>query len=77
MADKWVVFTQVHCPWCDLAKKLLDEKGIPFAPYYVDLAPSFKGLMRDMGLDTVPQVYHNGMRVGGYEDLVRYLRRET
>jgi glutaredoxin 3 len=69
----WVVISRPKCPYCVLVKELLTSKGIEFTEF--DISKEF--VMRDFlvqsGLTTVPQVYRNGQRVGGYDDTKAYL----
>jgi glutaredoxin len=70
----WVVLTQNNCMFCSKAIRALNDAGVT-APHLIliDLAPEFKGFLREQGLLTVPQVYHQGARIGGFEDLEDYL----
>ena len=71
--DSFTVYTQPGCAFCDLAIALLEfeEKAINI----VDIKenPHALVMFQAFGLKTVPQVYHNGKHIGGYEDLVRYM----
>lgn len=70
---KWVVVGRPGCKWCNEVTYLLTEKGIPFV--YLNLLehPGLKNFIVACGLTTVPQVYVNGQRIGGYEDTKLYL----
>lgn len=72
--DGWVIVGKPNCPWCDKAKALLDAKGIGYD--YVDLSqrPDVKDWVLSVGIKTVPQVFHLGVRVGGYEQTEVYVR---
>lgn len=71
--NKWVIIGQSGCSYCQDARLLLTEKGIEYAYFSTTEAPILKKLLRDMGLTKVPQVFHNGMRIGGYNELRVYL----
>lgn len=69
MADI-IVFSKAQCPYCDRAKALLEQKGLPFEEVRVDLDP--QGLQRMQQLSqgrTFPQIIINGEAVGGFDDL--------
>lgn len=75
--EGWVIIgrTYPRCLWCERAKSLLDDCGFKYE--FIDLGGS-EDLFRFMvnqGLNTVPQIYHRGLRVGGYEDLGGYISR--
>jgi glutaredoxin 3 len=66
------IYTTATCGYCQMAKRLLSQKGIVAQEVDVGLDHS---LMRDMmqrtGRRTVPQIYIGEQHVGGYDDLVR------
>ena len=69
-----------YCHWCDKAKDLLDEKGIPYQSFEVGpqegIPNALRGLFRLAGLKTVPQIFDSSANhIGGYEDLVKHLER--
>lgn len=69
------IYGKSNCQWCDAAKLLLERKGFKYK--YGDIVND-ETERRDFIEDfpdarTVPQIVHNGRRVGGYEDLVKYL----
>lgn len=69
--SKWVIIGREKCKWCDEAKKLMSSHGIHYT--YLDIK-QFDGLLAFLtlsGLNTVPQVFYNGVNIGGYSDLKR------
>lgn len=70
---KWVVIGRPACPWCDQVRYLLTEKGIPFVYMNYEEYPHLKTFIIACGLTTVPQVYINGQRLGGFEHTKLYL----
>ena len=59
------------CHYCDLAKALLTNKGIPFN-YYDIKKPENKDkldFIKEQGFSTVPQIYKDDKHIGGYQDL--------
>lgn len=73
MTDKFVVIGSEKCGWCDKVKKLLDENGIEFQWFNISRDLTMYSFLKHSGLTTVPQVFLNGNRIGGYEDTLAYL----
>lgn len=64
------------CPYCDAAKSLLDDKGIPYEEIDVtDPALRVAMVERAHGRRTVPQIFIGDTHIGGYDDLSRLARR--
>lgn len=59
------------CPYCDRAEQLLKRKGVPqIDKVRVDLHPELRiEMMEKTGRRTVPQIFINGVHVGGFDDL--------
>ena len=59
------------CPYCVRAESLLKRKGIQeIEKIRIDLQPDSRiQMMEKTGRRTVPQIYINGVHVGGYDDL--------
>lgn len=70
----FVVIGKPDCPWCVKVSNLLYQAGLSYA--YVDLTnhPEERARLIEAGIQTVPQVYHKGNRVGGYEDTEKFLQ---
>ena len=67
------MYTRPTCFWCVRAKHLLESKGIS----YRDLDINNDNLRKELkikapGIKTIPQIFKDGKRIGGYEDLVEY-----
>lgn len=71
MAAKVEVYSSMWCPFCYRAKKLLSDKGVAFEEIDVDGDPKVRETMRERsgGRYTVPQIFINGVGVGGSDDL--------
>lgn len=69
----WVVITREQkCHFCEQTKLMLERLGI--TPTYLSTASEdIYQFLTANGLHTVPQVYLNGQRLGGYEDTKLYL----
>lgn len=72
-SDKWVIIGKPECPWCDKAKALLEAHDIKYIYKGVYSQPELHQFLLDCGLNTVPQVYINGQRLGGYTELSQYI----
>ena len=69
------VYTRPTCIWCIRAKELLNSKGIPFKNLDINDDELRKELkLKAPGIKTIPQIFKDGNRIGGYEDLVEYLK---
>jgi len=65
------IYTKTTCPACDLAKKILTEKGSTYTEFTMDDKPEeYKELKAKTGLQTVPQIFINGEFIGGCSDLM-------
>lgn len=65
------IYTTPTCPYCKSAKRLLSSKGVTFREIDVTSAPGLRDDMaaRANGRRTVPQIFINGLGVGGCDDL--------
>jgi glutaredoxin len=57
------------------AKDLANMKGIRVQ--YIDISKdveSRKYIVEEIGARTVPQIFHEGKHIGGYTELVEYLK---
>ena len=66
-----LVYSTRVCPYCVMAKRLLESKGVPFNEVRVDadVAQRDERLRRSGGRRTVPQVFVGDHHVGGFEEL--------
>lgn len=72
-APKVEIYSKDYCPYCVKAKNLLDVKGVDYALYDItrDTAKQQEMLDRAMGRRTVPQIFINGIGIGGFDELSR------
>jgi glutaredoxin 3 len=70
------IYTTPWCPYCNAAKSLLDEKGVPYEEVDV-LDDTLRVAMveRAHGRRTVPQIFIGDTHVGGYDDMAALDRR--
>lgn len=71
-----VVYSGSNCPWCDRAKALLDKEGIPYTVKQIGVDITKDEFFAAVpGARTVPQVFLDGVKVGGFEDLKKALSK--
>ena len=70
MADV-VLYTKSRCPHCAMAKGLLERKGASYREIDVEADAALRAEMIDRsgGRRTVPQIFIDGVHVGGSDDL--------
>ena len=66
-----VIYSSPFCGYCARAKKLLGSKGVSYQDIDVVAEPKRKPEMieRAGGRTTVPQIFIDGLHVGGCDDL--------
>lgn len=65
-----VVYLTAWCPYCMMARRLLDARQIPYASIDVDGNEQARAWLRQASKQTtVPQVFVRGTSVGGYTEL--------
>jgi glutaredoxin 3 len=62
-----------ECPYGLLAKRMLEDAGIPFEDRLLTSRDEVDTFESEQGVDTTPQVFIDGKRIGGSEDLAAYL----
>jgi len=71
MVVKVEIYSSVQCPYCTMAKQLLERKGVSYTEIRVDLDPDKRQEMITRSRQrTVPQIFINDEAIGGYTDLV-------
>ena len=68
-----IIYTKNLCPYCDMAKKLLDEKGIEYEEINVNSVEDPQTVIDTIrsltDAKTFPQIVLDGQLIGGYTDL--------
>lgn len=74
-ANGWVIIGRHErpCRFCEMTKRLLDSCGYNYTFFSYDNHPIFKKFLSEQGLTTVPQIYHRGKLVGGYDQIGSYI----
>ena len=79
----FTVYSKPNCPWCDRAKALLTAKGEAYEEIILDVGQAkvegktyvsvaeLKAVVPNA--QSVPQILHDGILVGGYTDLAKVL----
>jgi len=67
------LFTKPGCPFCARAKQALKDKGIHYEEIVMGKDATIASLRAIAGKTTVPQVFINGVHIGGSEELKAYL----
>jgi glutaredoxin 3 len=63
-----VVYTIRNCPYCVMAKNLLDRLGIEYEERLVEESEEMLELKARYNWSTFPMVILNGKFLGGYQD---------
>ncbi|OQW52637.1 glutaredoxin 3 [Candidatus Raskinella chloraquaticus] len=71
MTKSVTIYTKDYCPYCADAKELLDKKGASFTEIDLVKTPDRRDEMvkRASGRTSVPQIFIDGVHVGGCDDL--------
>ena len=71
---KAVVWSKYHCPYCDQAKALLKQKGIPFEEKKIGDGYTKEELLEAIPTArTVPQIFIDEQLIGGFTELKKHL----
>ena len=70
MADV-ILYTRQFCGYCSAAKRLLDGKGVSYTEHDATFAPDLRQemMVKANGRSTFPQIFINGVHVGGCDEL--------
>jgi glutaredoxin len=69
----YVLLTTKDCKYCIAAKELLTELGHDYDEFDISELPDLREFFVSNGYRTVPQIFHHGHRIGGYDMLTQYL----
>ncbi|MEO1878459.1 MAG: glutaredoxin 3 [Methylococcales bacterium] len=73
---KILIYTANLCPYCTMAKRLLDKKGLSYEEQNIDAKPGLRQkMMQKTQRRTVPQIYIGDFHVGGFDDLYALERK--
>ena len=79
--NNFIVYSKDNCKYCDLAKKLLSGNNLEYSEILMnneterlDFYEKYTDEEEGMLVNTMPQIFNNNERIGGYTDLVKYLQ---
>lgn len=73
--DQVAILTREGCSYCARAKQLLRDLGYDYAEIALEHKVRSRIVGAIAGAQTVPQVFINGERIGGWEELERWARK--
>lgn len=69
---KPLVYCTQACPYCHMALRLLETKGVEAERIYVDKLPERRSeMVTRSGKTSVPQIFIGDYHVGGYRELAK------
>jgi glutaredoxin 3 len=69
-----IIYTLSYCPYCIKAKELLNKKNVAYQEIVVDDYSEAQRLElknKSGGKHTLPQIFIDGMHIGGCDDLYK------
>lgn len=73
---KAIIWSKYHCPFCDQAKALLNQKGIKFEERKIGDGFTKEELLEAVPTArTVPQIFINEELIGGFTELKKYFEK--
>jgi glutaredoxin 3 len=73
-----LIYTKPACPFCDYAKMLMVTKNVSYTESVISkdiVREEFVEMFPDV--KTVPLIFIDGVRIGGYNDLKEYFENEA
>jgi glutaredoxin len=61
------------CPYGVRAKQLLEEQGFEIEDRILSTREEVEAFKQELGVETTPQIFIDGQRIGGCEALERWL----
>jgi glutaredoxin 3 len=72
---KATVWSKYHCPYCEQAKALLQQKGIQFEEKKIGDGYTKEELLEAVPTArTLPQIFVDDKLIGGFNELRQYLQ---
>lgn len=72
---RFQIYLTEFCPYCRMARELLDRLGYEYQAIHVELEPCERRVMEERsGRTSVPQVFLGDTHIGGYDDLAELHR---
>ena len=74
---KAVVWSKPDCIYCDMAKKLLEQKGYEVEERRLGFGWNREQLFEAVpNVKSVPQIFLDGEYIGGYDNLKKYFEEK-
>ena len=76
MTMKAIVWSNIGCHFCEMAKDLLKQKGIEYEERNLAKDWKVQQLLEAVpGARSVPQIFLDNKYIGGYDELVEHLKK--
>ena len=76
MYKKVEIYTKSNCSFCEMAKQYFDSQNIRYSLHDVENVETFNELLnRNPSARTMPQIFINDQLIGGYTDLIEWLKQ--
>jgi glutaredoxin len=63
------------CPYGLLAKRMLEDAGVPFDDRLLTSRDAVDAFQAEQGVSTTPQLFVDGERIGGSDELAAWLEK--
>lgn len=70
-----MVLPDHECPFGVRAKQMLEREGFDIEEHILSSREGVDALEQELGVQTTPQIFIAGERIGGSDDLEAYLRK--
>lgn len=73
MQKSVTIYSKTGCPYCKVAKQWFDSKDLDYSEILLDTDQKRQAFYESVGNDvkTVPQIFIEDRRIGGYMELIR------
>ena len=76
MYKKVEIYTKSNCSFCEMAKQYFDSQNIGYSLHDVENVETFNELLnRNPSARTMPQIFIDDQLIGGYTDLIEWLKQ--
>jgi glutaredoxin 3 len=73
---KAIIWSKYHCPYCEQAKAMLENKGYEIEERKIGDGYSKEELLEAVpNARTVPQIFLDDAHIGGFDELKRYFSK--
>ena len=70
------IYTKKFCQHCLNAKSLLDTQGLKYKEITIKDHQDHQQLVNKSGASTVPQIFIDGLHIGGYHNLYQLMQQD-